>query len=289
MRADPRFRSKPPMFWAYVRSISEWVGYTHRKTRKIKIPTVDEILECLQALQLATEPVLSADKRLTEFGLELEGYFMHRAEVLDTQVEPALMTASEAGALFRKVRKKLGSKLKIPMNKQKGKKRKPAYFTGLVNMLIEANRGAHQCDYDPRVLTAFTKRGIPVRTLSRRVDGAFPAAINPVAIWEIKEYYYTTTFGSRVADGVYETQLDGMELDEMRVAEHLPVKHYLFLDAHYTWWKCGRSYLCRIFDMVNMGLVDEAIVGREVTTRVPELVREWKLVTQALESAPGTA
>ena len=32
-----------------------------------------------------------------------------------------------------------------------------------------------------------------------------------MALWEIKEYYYTTTFGSRVADGVYETLLDGLE------------------------------------------------------------------------------
>ena len=45
------------------------------------------------------------------------------------------------------------------------------------------------------------------------------AGLNPIAIWEIKEYYYTTTFGSRIADGVYETPLDGMELEELRVNE----------------------------------------------------------------------
>ena len=42
--------------------------------------------------------------------------------------------------------------------------------------------------------------------------------MDPLAVWEIKEYYYTTTFGSRVADGVYETLLDGMELRELAVA-----------------------------------------------------------------------
>jgi len=148
-------------------------------------------------------------------------------------------------------------------------------------MLIDANRESYPCDFDPRVLTAFTKGGVPVRTLSRRIDGAFPAAINPAAIWEIKEYYYTTTFGSRVADGVYETQLDGMELAEMRANEKIAVRHYLFLDAHYTWWECGKSYLCRIFDMVNMGLVDEVIVGREVVNRVPELVKEWIAIAKS--------
>ena len=49
---------------------------------------------------------------------------------------------------------------------------------------------------------------MPLRTLAQRVDGAFPSAVNPVAVWEIKEDYHTTTFGSRVADGAYETQID---------------------------------------------------------------------------------
>ncbi|MEO8960291.1 MAG: hypothetical protein ABI325_00310 [Ginsengibacter sp.] len=72
-------------------------------------------------------------------------------------------------------------------------------------MLIESNCNGMPCDYNPSELTAITENGFPVRTLSRRVDGAFPNIINPHAIWEIKEYYYTTTFGSRVADGVYES------------------------------------------------------------------------------------
>ena len=116
---------------------------------------------------------------------------------------------------------------------------------------------------------------MPLRTLARRVDGAFPSAINPVAVWEIKEYYYTTTFGSRVADGVYETLLDGMELEELRHSERIDVKHYLILDDRFTWWDCGRSYLCRIVDMIHMGYVDEVLFGREVVERLPALVTEW--------------
>jgi hypothetical protein len=116
---------------------------------------------------------------------------------------------------------------------------------------------------------------MPLRTLSRRVDGAFPSVVNPIAIWEIKEYYYTTTFGSRVADGVYETLLDGMELEELERVAKQKVQHLLIIDDHFTWWKCGRSYLCRIFDMLHIGYVDEVIFGREVVTRLPELVRSW--------------
>lgn len=142
-------------------------------------------------------------------------------------------------------------------------------------MLIEANTNRINCDFDPRSLTTITKGGAPLRTLARRVDGAFPSSVNPVAIWEIKEYYYTTTFGSRVADGVYETLLDGMELQELREHESVHVRHYLMLDAYYTWWECGRSYLCRIIDMLHMGYTDEVLFGYEVIERLPEIAKGW--------------
>jgi hypothetical protein len=74
---------------------------------------------------------------------------------------------------------------------------------------------------------------------------------------------------------VYETLLDGMELEELRQSEQVDCKHYLMIDAHYTWWDCGRSYLCRIVDMLHMGYVDEVLVGTEVIDRLPELVKEW--------------
>lgn len=108
-------------------------------------------------------------------------------------------------------------------------------------MLIEANSEGLPCDYDPRGLTAVTLQDAPLRTLARRVDGAFPSTINPIAVWEIKEYYYTTTFGSRVADGVYESLLDGMELEEIREHENVEIKHYLMVDDYNTWWNMGRS------------------------------------------------
>jgi len=86
---------------------------------------------------------------------------------------------------------------------------------------------------------------------------------------------YTTTFGSRVADGVYETLLDGLELEELRKEEGINVLHYLFVDDRFTWWNCGKSYLCRLVDILNMGYIDELIVGREVVERVPDLVKTW--------------
>jgi hypothetical protein len=128
------------------------------------------------------------------------------------------------------------------------------------------------------------KIGAPLRTLARRVHGAFPSTVNPVAVWEYKEYYHTTTFGSRVADGVYETLLDGMELEELLESERIECKHYMFVDAHFTWWVKGRSYLCRIVDMLHMGYVDEVLFGKEVLDRVPSISKELVALLKAREA-----
>lgn len=125
------------------------------------------------------------------------------------------------------------------------------------------------------MLTSVSQNNLLKRTLSRRVDGAFPNTLNPIAVWEIKEYYYTTTFGSRIADGIYETLLDGMELAEIKDNLGAKIEHYLIVDDYNTWWNMGRSYLCRICDMLHMGLLTEAIFGRETLTRIPEIVKIW--------------
>jgi hypothetical protein len=156
-----------------------------------------------------------------------------------------------------------------------------AYLTCAINLILEREIGTLNCDYDPRKLTTFTKNGAPFRTLSRRVDGAFPDAVNPVSIWEVKEYYYTTTFGSRVAGGVYETLLDGMELEEFSSELGVPTRHYLFIDAYYTWWVDGKSYLNRMVDMLHMGFVDEIIIGREVANALPATVKEMVAILNA--------
>ena len=62
---------------------------------------------------------------------------------------------------------------------------------------------------------------------------------------------------------------------------HLEVKHHLMVDDHFTWWDCGRSYLCRIIDMLHMGYVDEVLFGREVIDRMPRLVKEWVKTARA--------
>ena len=279
MRANTEFLKLPKRFWANVRSISEALGYTEAGRRRgqgrIKVYTPSQVQEALSGLGLGSEHLYSHDGSKTEIGIRLHRYFEHRAEVLNTFVEPRLMDADAARNAFEELRDRQSYTCLLPRNKQRGEKAGYAYLTGIVNMIVESSIGTLPCNYNPYSLTTFQRDGQPVRTLARRVDGCFPDVVNPIALWEIKEYYFTTTFGSRVADGVYETLLDGLELEELRENELLDCYHMLVVDSHFTWWMCGKSYLCRIVDMLHMGYVDEVLFGREVLERLPEITSEW--------------
>jgi hypothetical protein len=290
MQPHRDFVRLPVEFWANVRLLSQQIGYVAKRASRqaathsiVKVPTTEEIQLALETLGLTTRHVISSSGKPTVLGKQLLAYFEYRADTLNRIVEPCLMNAEQASNLFAQIQQQTRSKITTPLNKQSGEKKKPAYFTGCVNMIIDSELGERPCAYDPRELTRFTHNDQPFRTFSRRIDGAFPTPVNPIAFWEIKEYYYTTTFGSRVADGVYETLLDGMELSEMRtamasqsLANGNPSQHLLMLDAHFTWWVKGKAYLCRIMDMLHMGYVDEVLFGREIVDRLPRIVAEWK-------------
>ncbi len=298
MKPDPRFLNQPKSFWANVRTVSQEAGYTKSGQGYWKVPpgltiprnfkthggpskntvfAVDlpSIAQAFRKLGLKDRHVVLPSGRPTKCGQLLCDYFKYRADVLNHEVQANLMDAGAARRLFKKCKREYSPTLPFSMNKQKGNKRAEAYLTCIVNMIVEKYTKGHGFDPDPHKLTTVTDGRQPIRTLARRLDGAFPSVVNPLAVWELKEYYYTTTFGSRVADGVYETLLDGMELEELRQAENIHVKHYLFADSHFTWWACGKSYLCRIVDMLHMGYVDEVLFGREVVQRLPTLVQEW--------------
>lgn len=279
MKANNKFENLDLEFWANIKLLNQRLGYTIRKTKKnpeggFVVPSVVNIKDVFSKEGLSNKKLIE-NNRLTEFGQLIVDYMEYRGNVLTNEVEQNLMNKDQAKQLFYEMKDAYSPTCPLPMNKQKNEKRDFSFLTGLVNMIVEKNKGDLDCDYDPKELTAITKDGFPIRTLSRRVDGAFPSVIDPKAIWEIKEYYYTTTFGSRVADGVYETQLDGWELWETKVNTGIEVKHYLIVDDHNTWWGMGRSYLCRLIDSIHMGLVTEVIFGKEVITRLPEIVESW--------------
>jgi hypothetical protein len=293
MLPNSDFVGLPKAFWANIRTISQEVGYTIKPTRQkgvtgqagpIKVPSELEIKSALESINLTAKHLIGNNGRATSLGKQVGAYYEYRADLLNRVVEPLLMDATRAEQLYFKLQTELKSGATVPMNKESKEKKKPAYFTGIINMLIDSSIEDLPCNYNPQELTTVTRNREPFRTLARRIDGAFPGPVDPLAVWEIKEYYYTTTFGSRVADGVYETLLDGMELEELDDAlrelatladRPTHIQHLLMVDAHYTWWIKGRSYLCRIVDMLNMGYVDEVLFGEEVATRLPEIARDW--------------
>lgn len=277
--AKSEFAAQDKALWAHVKLVSERLGYSWRDRKRkgrLRRYTVDEVVTCLVENGLERSHIVDpVGGKTTEFGETLCRYLNYRAERLENDVQSSLMDRDEAAAVFEELRSRLNPTCALPMNKQKGAKRHHAYMVGIVNMLTEQALDGKDFAEDPRGLTVITQDGKPLRTFSRWMDGAYPSVVDPLAVWEIKEYYGTTTFGSRVADGVYETMLDGMEFEELEQHAGKKVLHYLIVDDRFTWWDCGRSYLCRIVDMLHGGLVDEVLFGREVLTRWPEIVKGW--------------
>lgn len=271
MKAIVEFTQMDMSFWAHVKLISEQLGYSERgkrksETRSLKKYTKEEIISCLRNCGLNLRDTIEE---------KILRYLNARANLLEINVAPSLMTREEAATLFKKIRRDLKPKCSLPLNKQKKEKRHYNYLSCIVNMLTEASLRKMKFVDEPRNFITVTKEGKLLRTLSRWMDGAYPSTTDPHAIWEIKEYYGTTTFGSRVADGVYETMLDGFELRELFEKEGRKIFHYLIVDDKFTWWDCGRSYLCRIVDMMHIGLVDEVLFGKEVLERWPQIVKSW--------------
>lgn len=275
MKAFETFQGMDTTFWALVKFASENLGYTKRGKAQVKSYKYDEVKKLCN-----DNDIRIPDEQIQK----VCDYSRERANILNNYVEKMLMTGDEAHQAFlncEEVYRNGCFQCKIPMNKQRGSMKQIAYFTAMINILAEKTiretTGLEQIgfDDDPRGLVyLWNRKGCLTGASSRRFDGAFPSIRNPLMVWEIKEYYYATTFGSRVADGVYETQLDGYEFNEIYNRTGTKVYHVLFIDAYGTWWKKGKSYLCRIIDILNSGIVDEVIVGREIFTRWPELIKE---------------
>lgn len=258
-----------------VRFVSQELGYTNRRTRIIRVYSEDEIKKLLKTNGY------NADDELIRTVAE---YSNTRADLLNNTVQNNLMDIDAARTEFERLHtiwKDEKYLCKIPMNKQSEDKRHELYLSSIVNILTEKTlreeglfTGTPCFADDPnKFLCVVNQENRIVGAASRRMDGAYPDLNSPKIVWEIKEYYGTTSFGSRVADGVYESQLDGYELQRFEKFTGQRIHHVLIVDDHYTWWTMGRSYLCRLIDILNEGLVDEIIFGREVLTRWPELLR----------------
>jgi hypothetical protein len=273
MKPVATFQAQPRHFWAHVKLLSEGLGYS--SSGLIKRYTLADLQKFLTSYGLSVNHLDQPVDANTTYGGLVIDYISYRADILEKSVEANLMNKEQAKNEFEQLCATYEGTLPLAFNKQSGEKRHPAYLTCMVNLLTEQVLEGPYFNHNPQGLIVVTDSVKPLRIFSRRMDGAYPSIVNPLAVWEIKEYYGSTTFGSRIADGVYETMLDGEEFAELQEHEKREVKHYLIVDDYHTWWQQGKSYLCRMIDMLHMGLVDEVLFGREVLTRWPEIVRSW--------------
>lgn len=274
MRRFDDFAGKDGRFWKEVRFVSQALGYTTRGTgsspSEILSYSPDEIANAFRSRGY------NIDRERVN---ELAKYSEMRKSAIESAKE-LLMDAKQAKEAYESVSKRIGWEAVYfdpPMNKQKGSKRDIAFLTAIVDLLTFEilQKYSLSFDHDPHSLLEFTNvTGDLVGVSSRRFDGAAPSTRNPYVVWEIKEYYYTTTFGSRIADGVYESRLDGFELNEFDAEGAQNAEHVLFVDSYSVWWEQGKSYFCRLIDMLNEGSVDEIIFGKEALSRWPILLDE---------------
>jgi hypothetical protein len=273
MKPNPKFLDQGLGFWAIVKYVSEQAGYTNRKSKANPISTLKVLTPDTIRATLTKCDIDHGSIPTEQYDLASE-YIAYRAAVLTHEVEPSLMNRDQARACFEEVKERVNPKHPIPLNRQKGEKRHEAYLSALVGMLAEEAVGYENLVNDTQKLSILTENGSLKGIFSRRFDGAIPSTRDPIAMWEIKEYYGTKSFGSRVADGVYETLLDGYEVNAFEAAFGRRISHYLFVDDWYTWWYCGKSYLCRLIDMLHTGHVDELFFGRQVIEQWPQTLAE---------------
>lgn len=261
MKAFPEFSMEDNSFWSLIRFISEKLGYTNRRTGLVSSYSPEEI-----TVLCNREHIYVPDDVIMKASI----YLQKRATAINNTVQNNLMNAEQAEKVFMDLYSSRQYDSKLIMNKQSCDKKKVNFFTAIITMIAEdILGGADTFDPDPRGLSYLVDNDSLLGGLSRRFDGAYPSVYSPKLVWEIKEYYYTTTFGSRIADGVYETQLDGYELKEIYQRTGHKIHHVIFVDSYKVWWEMGKSYTVRLVDALNMGLVDDVIFGREVLT-------EWK-------------
>lgn len=284
MKPNSNFIHKDIRFWAVVKLVSESARYSakHKKgvDAQMKIYTPDDIFNSLEKLNIPKALCFDENNAPTTLASEVIVYLNYRSDIIQNQIKHRLMNREQAKEEFDKLQIKFpDSKVKIQINKQTAEKRHPSYLVCMVNLIAESVFG-DGFDHNPMKMGVITDKEGPLFTLCRRMDGAYPSTFKPKLIWEVKEYYGTTTFGSRIADGVYETSLVGEELKHLLFNYKIKINHALFVDDYFTWWIKGRSYLCRLIDMMHIGNVDEVFFGKEVLT-------EWEPFLRKIKALPS--
>ena len=190
MLPNKKFLDLDLEFWANIKLLDQRLGYTVRKTKKYPItsflvPTPKQIIDVFLDEKLDYTRLVN-ENEFTPFGKAIQEYMMYRGEALTNHVEQNLMNKDQAKNLFTKTKQELNPKCPLPLNKQTEDKKDFAFLTGLVNMLIEANIGSFDCNFDPHELTAITIDNFPV------IESSVTSTVDPVVADNWRDSFFLT-------------------------------------------------------------------------------------------------
>jgi hypothetical protein len=66
---------------------------------------------------------------------------IYRGDLLTNSIQPNLMNKESAKETFYTLKNELNPQIPLPYNKQKDEKKDYSYLTGIVNILINENKG----------------------------------------------------------------------------------------------------------------------------------------------------
>lgn len=252
-------------FWQALRLLIDQRNFT----------TIDErdVLPRLRATRVPSAEGLATWLERQEPALitDLAAYTHTRMRLANEALDNLLRTESEALDDFASISAEAVQWAKNAATSQSSK----VLVQTVAALTVQASQGMpFTPDLDPQKRAAYLD-GDSIWVSPRRLDGALPTLLNPVGLWEIKEYWGNRG-GSKMSDAIYEVQLVGTELAVQEKARSWHIDHYLILDGK-AQWAARKSDLRRAIDLLYSGLVDELFIGRELLTEwQPAVVAMWQ-------------
>ncbi|WP_143200011.1 DUF7687 domain-containing protein [Kitasatospora sp. CB01950] len=277
MKREPGFASArwDDPFWHAVRMLADQPATKRKYASHISPSEIKSVLRSAGTrAAVGLINYLDANSGMTEM---LSDYWSKRREVAEEAL--ALMRTEEQAVadyslLSDQVLQSYGVKLD-------GYHSSPKVLVNTVDAVVyqECQRAEIPVNTDPQSRAAIVSDK-HIWVSPRRLDGALPDLLNPVALWEIKEYWGKTGGGSKMSDAIYELHLVGLELRRFEDEFGIHVNHYAIMDGRHQ-WSSRQSDLRRAVDLLYSGLLDELVIGSEVLTEWPRIVEQSAILAKA--------
>ncbi|MGC5342937.1 DUF7687 domain-containing protein [Streptomyces sp. DT171] len=284
MKREPGFAAArwDDPFWHVVRMLAD-----QSATKRGKYALAIEPHEIMSILRSVGTPAAEGMIRYLENhnGIldSLSAYWGKRRAVADSLLA-AMRTEEQAKADYATVSDQVLQSYGV---KLKGYHKSSKALVNTVDAIVyrECRKTGVSVDTNPQSRAALVSDE-HIWVSPRRLDGAIPDLLNPVAIWEIKEYWGKTNGGSKMSDAIYELHLVGLELRMFEDEFNVHVNHYAIIDGK-DQWNSRKSDLRRAVDLLYSGILDELVVGGEVLTEWPRIVSECSALVASLEKTPN--